>query len=147
MDAVRAFRDNRRLSKQLKVVEADITAEKKALDAVIQVYMERGLLAISMKVDGGGNVHQKHEVWGSVPDDKVEEFQRLMDEKYAGTDFDLRYMIAGKPNAQSLRGWINERLDGDETKTAEQRLRGVVPDDLLACLNVTDKYYTNANGL
>lgn len=147
MDAVRAFRDNRREHKAIKARQDDLNAEAKAIDAVIQTHMERGDLPTSMPVDGGGNVHIKHEVWGSVPADKLEEFHRLMQTKYADTDFDLRYMLSDKPNAQSLRGWINERLDDDKTKTATERLRGVVPDDLLECLKVTDKHYINANGL
>jgi hypothetical protein len=147
MDAVRAFRDNRRENKGLKARLSDLNDEAKALDAAIQAHIEAGNLPTSMPVDGGGNVHIKHEVWASVPDDKLDQFHALMNGKYADTDWDLRYMVGAKPNTQSLRGWINERLDDDKLKTGEERLRGVIPDDLLDCLKVTDKHYVNANGL
>lgn len=146
MDAVRAFRDNRRESKALKARESDLTAEKQALDAVIQAHMAAGDIPVSMPVDGGGNVHIKHEVWVSVPDDQLERFLAVA-AKYDGTDYSVSHLITGKPNTRSLTSFISDYLDDDKTKEAVDRLKGNLPDDLVACLKVTDKHYINANGL
>ena len=149
MDTVRAFRDNRRENKVLKNRQSDLADEAKALDERIRRFMESGDIpqSVPLKNDGGGNVHLKHEVWVSVPDEHVDTFHWLMENKYDGTDFDLTYTIGNKPNTQSLSAFMRERLDEDTTKDAIDRLRGVVPDDILACLKVSDKHYINANGL
>lgn len=148
MDAARQYRDLKRERKTISTREKDLIEQEKRLAKFVKDYVEQGLLPPSMKMPDGGTIFQRNDIRPKVKPGVNKERVAELFAKY-----DLDYMFSGSPNHQSLRGWLNQYLDGDESKTARERVKvddtGVegVPSELLDILIVEDNYSTQVNGL
>jgi hypothetical protein len=142
MEVAYAYRDLKRERKTLTARDNELKEQEAKLAAAIKAHVESGKLPVSMKLDGGGNVHQRNEIRPFFKKEySDEDIERVLREN------GLSHML-GKPNHNTLRGYVLQYLDDDESKPARERIKpGSIPSELLDMLVVEDNYKTAVNGL